>query len=181
MKFRQLSTPLGQMIAAANDEGLCLLEFSDRKILPLQISRVASIFGETPIAGEHSSLDITEGQLSEYFAGERNCFTMPLAIRGSAFQLTVWNRLLKIPAGETISYGQIANELAFENGQRAVGRANGDNRIAIIIPCHRVIRADGTLCGYGGGLNRKKWLLEHEQANWPRRHSNYSGQLTLQT
>ena len=88
---------------------------------------------------------------------------MPIALRGMAFQMRVWQRLMDIPYGQMLSYSAMAGDIDARDAQRAVGRANGDNRLAIIIPCHRVVRADGTLCGYGGGLWRKKWLLDHEK------------------
>ncbi len=102
-------------------------------------------------------------QLADYFAGKNLEFNVPLAPVGSEFQLRAWDVLRSIPVGETRSYSWMAEQLGDPGARRAVGRANGMNMMAIIIPCHRVIRADGTLCGYGGGLWRKKWLLEHER------------------
>jgi O-6-methylguanine DNA methyltransferase len=107
-------------------------------------------------------------QLEAYFAGTLKAFDLPLDYRGTEFQVSVWDRLLDIPYGETLSYSRMAEELGRKDAQRAVGKANGDNRIAIIVPCHRVVKVDGTLCGYGGGLWRKRRLLDLEQ-----------GQLTL--
>ena len=104
-------------------------------------------------------------ELDEYFVGTRTRFDVPLAIGGTAFQRAVWERLLAIPYGVTRSYEAIASEIGRPGAQRAVGRANGDNRLAILIPCHRVIRSDGSLCGYGGSLWRKRWLLEHERGH----------------
>ena len=107
-------------------------------------------------------------QLAEYFAGERRDFDLPLAAPGTAFQKLVWDALVRIPFGEVRSYGELARTLGRPSGSRAVGAANGKNPIAIIVPCHRVIGANGTLTGYAGGLPTKQWLLEHEQ--------RYSGQ-----
>jgi methylated-DNA-[protein]-cysteine S-methyltransferase len=101
-------------------------------------------------------------QLKEYFAGKRREFDLPLRMEGTEFQQRVWRELTKIPFGETRSYGQLAKHLNNPNGSRAVGLANGRNPIAIIVPCHRVIGADGSLTGFGGGLDRKEWLLTHE-------------------
>ena len=101
-------------------------------------------------------------QLKEYFAGKRREFDLPLRMEGTEFQQRVWRELTKIPFGETRSYGQLAKRLNNPNGSRAVGLANGRNPIAIIVPCHRVIGADGSLTGFGGGLDRKEWLLTHE-------------------
>jgi methylated-DNA-[protein]-cysteine S-methyltransferase len=107
-------------------------------------------------------------QLAEYFARERREFDVPLAARGTAFQQRVWDALVRIPFGEIRSYGDIAKAIGRPAGSRAVGAANGKNPIAIIVPCHRVIGANGTLTGYGGGLPTKKWLLEHERAGQQR-------------
>lgn len=102
-------------------------------------------------------------QLDAYFAGDRTTFDLPLRLEGTEFQRRVWNGLLTIPYGETLSYGELAERVGNVKACRAVGLANGRNPIAIIVPCHRVIGADGSLTGYGGGLERKTWLLEHEQ------------------
>ena len=104
-------------------------------------------------------------QMNEYFAGKRTEFRIPIDATGTDFQMQVWNRLQEIPYGVTTSYERIASSIGKPGAPRAVGRANGDNRFAIVIPCHRVIRSDGTVSGYGGGIWRKKWLLSHEQKN----------------
>ncbi len=109
-------------------------------------------------------LAATARQLSEYFAGIRREFDLPLRLQGTEFQTRVWHELLEIPYGVTFSYGQLAKRLGNPNAARAVGLANGRNPISIVVPCHRVIGADGSLTGYGGGLERKCWLLEHEGA-----------------
>ncbi len=102
-------------------------------------------------------------QLKEYFAGDRREFDLPVDLHGTAFQRRVWEQLQVIPCGETLSYGQIAQRLRQPSASRAVGLANGRNPVSIVIPCHRVIGADGSLTGYGGGIERKQWLLEHER------------------
>lgn len=155
-------TPLGPMLGIAGDSGLALLEFADRPMLPTQLVRIGKLFGGAVEGGPHPLLTQTERELAEYFRGERWVFSVPLALDGTPFQKKVWNALLKIPAGQTRSYESIATDIGVPGGSRAVGRANGDNRIAIIVPCHRVIRADGNLCGYGGGLWRKRRLLALE-------------------
>lgn len=156
-------TPLGNMFAVAGNRGLVLCEFHDRPMLPVQMERVQRICGGPPTDGEHPVLDQTRRELDEYFAGGRERFKIPLVLDGSPFQTKVWEQLLRIPFATTTSYDHIAVRLERPGSARAVGRANGDNRIAIIVPCHRVINADGSLSGYGGGKRRKRWLLDHEQ------------------
>lgn len=160
----RIETPLGVMVAGATDEGLCLLEFADRRALQVQIRTLRSRLGGVILPGSSDVLRQTEAELSEYFAGRRRSFSVPLLSPGSAFQRLVWDALLEIPCGERVSYRALAERIGKPGGQRAVGRANGENRIAILIPCHRVVRDDGTLSGYGGGVWRKKRLLELEAA-----------------
>jgi methylated-DNA-[protein]-cysteine S-methyltransferase len=112
--------------------------------------------------GTAEPLAATRRQLSEYFAGSRRTFELPLRLEGTAFQQRVWRELTEIPYGETWSYGQLAARIGKPSASRAVGLANGRNPISILVPCHRVIGADGSLTGYGGGLERKQWLLAHE-------------------
>ena len=158
---KRLDTPLGPMVAGATDDGICLLEFSDRPLLPTQLARVEQRLG-APAPGSHPHLDRLDAQLAEYFAGTRHDFDFPLVLAGTGFQERVWGRLLEIPYGRTISYDELARRAGSPGGSRAAGRANGDNRIAIVVPCHRVIRANGDLGGYGGGLSRKRRLLDLE-------------------
>jgi AraC family transcriptional regulator of adaptative response/methylated-DNA-[protein]-cysteine methyltransferase len=159
---QRLLTPLGPMIAAADDEGLCMLEFANPYRLERQLKRIARLFQQPIAPGEHPLFEQTRREVTEYFAGTRSSFDVPLRLDGTDFQRQVWNALLTIPFGTTMSYRQLARCIDRRGAQRAAGRANGDNRFAIIVPCHRVVRSDGTLCGYGGGLWRKKWLLQHE-------------------
>ena len=159
----RIDTPLGAMIAVADDQGLRLLEFIDRRATERELSILRKRLRTNVVPGKHRYLDTVRPQLTDYFAGRNLRFDVPLAPVGSEFQLRAWKVLQSIPVGETRSYSWMAKRLGDENARRAVGRANGTNMICIIIPCHRVIRADGTLCGYGGGLWRKKWLLEHER------------------
>src|SRR5438309_960092 len=146
-----------------NDKGLRLLEFIDRRATERELSILRKRLQTNVVPGKHRHLETVRSQLNNYFAGRNLRFDVPLAPVGSQFQLRAWKILQSIPVGETRSYSWMAKRLGDENARRAVGRANGTNMICIVIPCHRVIRADGTLCGYGGGLWRKKWLLDHER------------------
>lgn len=160
---RILPSPIGPLLACADDRGLSFLEFTDRKGLPGQARALQRHLGTPVTPGNHPILDQIEMELTRYFAGEPIEFETPFLAPGTPFQESVWDALRTIPRGETWSYDQLARTLGRPGSARAVGRANGMNRLAIIIPCHRVVRADGTLCGYGGGLWRKKRLLELEQ------------------
>jgi AraC family transcriptional regulator of adaptative response/methylated-DNA-[protein]-cysteine methyltransferase len=159
----RIETPLGAMLAIADDEGLRLLEFVDRRAMERELSILRQRLHTNVVPGQHRHLDAIRSQLADYFSGKNLEFDIPLAPVGSPFQLRAWKILRSIPLGETRSYSWMAKQLGDVEMRRAVGRANGENMICIIIPCHRVIRADGTLCGYGGGLWRKKWLLDHER------------------
>ncbi len=159
-----IETPLGSMLAIVVEEGLALLEFVDRRMLETQLKIFQKRFNRTILPGSHPFLALTEREMNEYFSNNRKEFTVPLVMRGTEFQEQVWNALLAIPYGESRSYAQQAAAIQSPKAVRAVGRANGDNRIAIIIPCHRVVNSDGGLCGYGGGLWRKQRLLEIEGA-----------------
>lgn len=160
---RRFETPLGPMLALANDQGLHLLDFVDRRGLERKRLTIRTRLHSAVVPGDHEYLDALAGQLRRYFAGESLTFDVPLVLTGSPWEQRVWRRLLTIPPGETLSYSDIARRLRRPTARRAVGRANGRNYLAIVVPCHRVIRADGSLCGYGGGLWRKQWLLEHER------------------
>lgn len=162
---RLIPTPLGPMLAGATSRGLCLLEFTDRRALPGEIDELGALFGgdAAPADGDpREFLDHAESELASYFMGDLRAFTIPLDTPGSRFEADVWAALQRIPYGRTCSYSGLAARLGRDNSQRAVGRANGRNRVAIIIPCHRVIQEDGALGGYGGGLERKQFLLELE-------------------
>ena len=171
---RWIETPLGPMLALADDRGLVLLEFIDRRGLERELQALQRKLGRSILPGAHRYLEQIDRELTSYFAGRSLEFETPIAMGGSAFQRAVWNALLKIPPGTTRSYADIASAIGSRAAVRAVGRANGDNPLCLIVPCHRVIGADGTLTGYGGGLWRKQWLLDHE-----RKHAGARGQLTL--
>lgn len=157
-----IESPLGPLVAGATDRGVCLLEYSDRRLLETQLEGVRQRIGPV-LPGSHPLLDQLRGELAEYFAGTRREFTVPLEYPGTPFQVKVWNGLRKIPYGETLSYEKLAWSVGAPGAQRAVGHANGQNRLAIIIPCHRVVNKDGKLGGYGGGLWRKQLLLDLER------------------
>jgi len=160
----RIETPLGPMLAGAVEEGVCLLEFVDRRMIETQIARLRKLFKAMLVPGQSPHLDCLAGELNRYFEGTLRDFTIPLDLRGTPFQTRVWEALRTIPCGATRSYGEQARRLGDPAAVRAVARANGDNRIAIVVPCHRVVGADGSLTGYGGGLWRKQWLLDHERA-----------------
>lgn len=158
-----IETPVGPMIAVADKSHLHLLEFADRKGLASELKKLwAGVKGALAI-GRPDPIIQVEAQLAAYFGGESGVFSVPLVLHGSDFEKTVWRQLEKIPPGETRSYRDVAQALGRPSACRAVARANGANQLALVIPCHRVIGADGSLTGYAGGLWRKRYLLELEQ------------------
>ena len=159
----RILTPLGPMIAMSSERGICLLEFVERTMLETQIKRIIKYLNCVIVPGENDHLLNLKTQLDEYFLCKRTNFDIPMDAPGTKFQLSVWKELQKLPYGKTSSYEDIAKRIENKNAVRAVATANGDNRLAILIPCHRVIGKDGKLRGYGGGLWRKKWLLDFEQ------------------
>jgi AraC family transcriptional regulator, regulatory protein of adaptative response / methylated-DNA-[protein]-cysteine methyltransferase len=164
LTINRILTPLGPMIAAADDEALHLLEFADRRLLPAQLSRLRQRLDCGFAAGDNAVLARSRSELAEYFDGTRSHFTVPIALSGTDFQQSVWRQLQQIPYSATVTYEAVARSIGRARAIRAVGRANSDNRLAIIVPCHRVVRRDGTLSGYSGGVRRKEWLLSHEQS-----------------
>lgn len=162
--INRIATPLGSMIMGVSDQGLCLLEFAERRMLETQLKRLRQRMGRVFLPGDHPLMQQVKSEMDAYFDGTLRQFTVPLQAPGTVFQESVWDELRKIPYGELRSYGDVAEKIDHASAVRAVGRANGDNRIAIIIPCHRVVGADGELTGYGGGLWRKEYLLAMEQA-----------------
>ncbi|OGF64146.1 MAG: XRE family transcriptional regulator [Candidatus Fischerbacteria bacterium RBG_13_37_8] len=163
IKVTRILTPLGPMLAGATDQGICLLEFIDRRMIETQIQRLKKLLKAELIPGSNKHFDELHKQLNEYFRGERKEFTVPLVLMGTDFQKRAWRALLEIPYGATRSYKEQAESIAHPTAVRAVARANGDNRISIIIPCHRVIGSNGELVGYGGSLWRKCYLLNLEK------------------
>ena len=158
----RILTPLGPMFAGATDDGICLLEFTDRRMLETQIVRLRKLLKAEFIPGENTHFYKLDKQLSEYFNKKRKSFDLQLVITGTEFQVKAWKNLQKIPYGETRTYQQQAKAIDKPKAVRAIATANGDNRISIIIPCHRVIAKNGQLAGYGGGLWRKQQLLDLE-------------------
>ncbi|MCG2589686.1 bifunctional transcriptional activator/DNA repair enzyme AdaA [Rhodohalobacter sulfatireducens] len=163
--INRITTPLGPMLVGTTNEALCLLEFIDRRMLETQLQRLQKYYNCTFVPGSNEITELTANEIAEYFDGDRQEFTVPLDVPGSDFQQQVWNELKTIPYGKTRSYKEQAIAIGNLKAIRAVATANGDNRIAIIIPCHRVIGSDGSLTGYGGGLWRKKYLLNLERSN----------------
>jgi AraC family transcriptional regulator of adaptative response/methylated-DNA-[protein]-cysteine methyltransferase len=159
---QRLATPLGPMVAAASDAGLCLLEFADEPRLERQVRLLSRHVNARLVPGSHQILTTLAAELEAFFAGEGRSFSVSLQLLGTLFQQQVWEALLAIPYGVTRSYAELATSIGRPTAARAVARSNGDNRLAIIIPCHRVIGADGSPTGYGGGLWRKQRLLELE-------------------
>ncbi len=146
----KMESPIGRLLITCTEAGITGLHMEPHPTHSAAGSR-------------HALLDRARVQLQEYFAGTRTRFELPLAPQGTEFQQTVWKQLVKIPYGSTASYGEIANRVGNPKASRAVGAANGRNPISVIVPCHRVIGANGSLTGFGGGLERKQWLLEHER------------------
>lgn len=159
------TTPLGPIFIAATDIGVCMIEFVDRRMLETEFKDLQRLLKSKIITGENKHIKQAKKELKEYFAGKRKEFDISLDHPGTDFQNQVWNGLKDIPYGETRSYQQQAEHINNPKAVRAVGTANGCNRISIVVPCHRVIGKDGNLTGYGGGLERKRWLLEHESSN----------------
>lgn len=165
LDLSRMDTPLGPMISCANEQGICLLEFTDRRMLGSEFKDIAKRLNASITPGDNPHFERLKTQLSEYFEGKRKQFDVPLFTPGSEFQQTVWTQLQTIPYASTRSYKEQAAAIGKPDAVRAVANANGMNRIAIVIPCHRVIGSDGKLTGYGGGLWRKKYLLDFEKSN----------------
>ncbi len=161
--LRWIGTPLGPMIAGADARGVCLLEYSEPRALEAQLTSLQRRLGKPLLPGDGSSLALLAEELARYFAGELQRFTVPLALAGTAFQERVWGELAAIPYGATCSYEELARRVGRPGAARAVGSANGRNPVAIVVPCHRVVNKDGALGGYGGGLWRKRRLLQLER------------------
>ena len=159
--LRTIETPIGPMRAGATDLAIVLCDFADRAMIGAQLTAVRRRIGPTH-EGSSPLLDRLAAQLDEYFGGSRRDFDLPLHLPGSDFQERVWSELRQIPYGQTISYRQLAERVEAGAAYRAVGRANGSNRVAVIVPCHRVVAANGGLGGYGGGLAAKRLLLDLE-------------------
>lgn len=167
ISLSRLTTPLGPMFAAATEKGICMLEFTDRRMLETEFKELQKLPNARIIPGENEHIVLVQKEMQEYFAGTRKNFDVQLDLLGSDFQKKVWKSLIDIPYGKTISYMEQALSLGLPKAIRAVAGSNGLNKIAIIIPCHRVIGTNGKLTGYGGGLERKRWLINHEREHTP--------------
>ena len=160
---RHIPTPLGDMLAVASPQGLCLLEFVGQRGVERELAQVqAACGGQPPQPGTSAALEQVAQELGEYFAGQRQRFGVPLDLVGTPFQCRAWQALLAIPFGQTRSYAEQARTIGQPAATRAVAAANGSNKISIVVPCHRVIGSDGSLTGFGGGLPRKQALLALE-------------------
>jgi O-6-methylguanine DNA methyltransferase len=161
MLTNNLSSPVGRLRLAATDRGACLVAFADSRGRD-PARQLADQWECTVATGTNRHLQQLQAQLAAYFRGTLGKFTVPLDLRGTAFQLAVWRGMLKIAYGRTLSYGELARRIGRPKAQRAVGQATGANPLAIVVPCHRVLDSTGRLHGYGGGLKRKQFLLQHE-------------------
>lgn len=159
----RLTTPIGPMLVCATSEGICLLEFTMRKMLETEFEDLQKRLKAPILTGENAHIIQLKRELEEYFKGERQVFEVALHQVGTDFQQLVWDELLRIPYGTTTSYQKQAKAMGRDTAVRAIASANGCNKIAIVIPCHRVIGSDGSLTGYAGGLERKQWLLDFER------------------
>jgi len=158
-----IKLPFGEMLAGATSKGICLLEFIDTNRVEMQLPRLEKGFKAKITEGNSPFFNQLEDELQSYFAGELQRFTIPLDTKGTEFQMQAWDALLNIPYGETRSYLEQAKAINKPKAFRAVASANRNNRIGIIIPCHRVIAKNGGLAGYGGGLDRKEFLINLEK------------------
>jgi AraC family transcriptional regulator of adaptative response/methylated-DNA-[protein]-cysteine methyltransferase len=163
LKASWFDTELGQILSVADDESLYLLEFVERRGLGQEVERVSKKFKTIVALGETKITIQVKSELEQYFKGKLNQFKTPLHIIGSPFQQSVWRALQQIPIGETKSYLELAGMIKHPKSFRAVANANGANQFVIVIPCHRVINHNGNIGGYGGGISRKQWLLNHER------------------
>lgn len=163
--INRLTTPLGPMFICATDNGICLLEFVDRSMLETEFKDLQKLLNATILLGENEHTIQAKKEIEEYFEGKRKIFNVKLEMPGTDFQKLVWNSLQEIKYGKTTTYQEQAKKINNPKAFRAVASANGYNRISIIVPCHRVIGKDGKMSGYGGGIERKKWLIGHENKN----------------
>lgn len=163
LKAGEIETPLGPMIAVGDEKALYLLEFMERKKIEYQVKKLRERTKLSIVSGIAESLVSIENELKLYFSGKLREFKTVFVCLGSSFQVSVWEELRKIPTGETRSYSELAKAIGRKTACRAVALANSTNRLAIIIPCHRVINANGNLGGYAGGIDRKAFLIEHEK------------------
>jgi AraC family transcriptional regulator of adaptative response/methylated-DNA-[protein]-cysteine methyltransferase len=163
LKVTQFPSPLGPLVAAGDENAVHLLEFWDRRMLETQFTVLEKRMGAVLFPGSTSPLEQLRSEVEAYFAGDLTTFKTPIALPGTKHQEQVWKALIEVPYGKTLTYGQLAKGIGRPTATRPVARAVGENRLAIIIPCHRIVGHDGQLTGYGGGLWRKRFLLDLEQ------------------
>lgn len=161
----EFSSPLGPMLAGATDQGVCLLEFNNRIRLEEEFTELKKLLNAEMVEGRNAHLDQLERELKEYFEGTRKAFSVSLHIPGNEFAQAVWSTLQEIPYGKICTYKEQAEKMNNPLAIRAIASTNGRNRIAIVVPCHRVIGSNGSLTGYAGGIDKKKWLLQFERAH----------------
>jgi len=161
----ELSSPLGPMLACATEKGVCVLEFINRVKLEKELNDLQTLLNGVIKPGTNQHLEQLETELQEYFAGTRKTFTVPLHTPGNEFAQSVWKTLIEIPYGKTCSYKEQAEIMKNPKAIRAIASTNGRNRLAIIIPCHRVVGSNGSMTGYAAGVDKKKWLLKFEREN----------------
>ena len=164
--IKHFDFPCGEMILGSFDGELCLCDWADGRRRASIDQRLQRILNANFVEGSSDVIEKAQQQLNEYFLNQRRNFDIPLLFVGTDFQKKDWNELLKIPYGNTISYGELAQRIGKPNSVRAVANANAVNALSIIVPCHRVIGSDGTLTGYGGGLERKRYLLNLEKKHY---------------
>lgn len=165
IKTIDITTPLGPMIAGATTEGICFLEFTSRIRMEKEFTDLKKLLHATMKPGRNEHLDQLERELAEYFNGKRKSFSVPLHTPGNDFSRAVWESLKEIPYGTTCTYKEQADRMNNPKAIRAIASTNGRNRLAIIIPCHRVIGSNGSMTGYAGGIDKKKWLLKFERSH----------------
>lgn len=171
--LKEAETPIGIMVFGSSEKGLCLLDFKYRNSFPRILQRIKKYYGDSITHGTSNFIELAENEITQYLQGSLKVFTVPLDIRGRDFQLKVWNALLQVKYGKTSSYLEIAKIIGKPKAVRAVANANGQNGIAVIIPCHRIIGSDGSLTGYGGGIAIKKKLLNLESDNGRKKITDY--------
>ena len=167
INFTIVDSPVGKLVLGVSSRGCCLVEFEDRGGIEKIKSRTQQRYKIELLESTNQLLERVEKELNEYFSGTLNSFSVTLDLQGTRFEQSVWQELLSIPYGQTRTYGEIAKSVQKPLAFQAVGRANGSNPVAIVVPCHRVIQKGGGMCGYGGGVWRKKFLLALENNSLP--------------
>jgi AraC family transcriptional regulator of adaptative response/methylated-DNA-[protein]-cysteine methyltransferase len=163
-----IETPIGRMVAIASDTGICVLEFLDGRAAPSIARTFARRQGARAASGPSAHVERLRAELAAYFGGTLRRFETKLDLRGTRFQRAIWRRVTRAPYGRTLTYAQVAAQAGRPSAVRAAGHANGRNPVSIVVPCHRIVGTDGSLHGYGGGLWRKRWLLELERGESPK-------------